>query len=146
MFKWKHVGKNLSYIFPIHNVWLFIAIKLQLCFVTKKDQENRKGLKLNGTQHFPVCADVNLSGKNKHRKDKHRHFIEHWYGVRSGSKGTEKQAYFLLHHQNFENSADFKYGKMTLTHKNSFHEIIKGRMLTTIQFRNFCLLLCYLET
>jgi hypothetical protein len=35
---------------------------------------------------------------------------------------------------------------MTLTHKNSFHEIIKGRMLTTIQFRNFCLLLCYLET
>jgi hypothetical protein len=112
-------------------------------YAIRKVQENKMGLKLNGTHQLLVYADhVNLEGDDIETTTKSTETLI------DGSKEVglevyaEKTKYMLLPcHQNagqihnikikntaFENVAKFRYLGMTLTKQNLIQEEIKRRM------------------
>jgi hypothetical protein len=86
-----HTGKYLCHMFPIQNGLKWgdalspLLFNFALEYTIRKVQENLVGLKLNGTHHFLVYADINLLGVN----------------INIVQKNTEKTKYILMsHHQN----------------------------------------------
>jgi hypothetical protein len=62
---------------------------------------------------------------------------------------TDKNRYVNAVYKYFENVAKFKYLWTTVTNQNGIHGEIKNGLISgnaTVQFRVFCLLVCYLNT
>jgi hypothetical protein len=111
-------------------------------------QENRIGLKLNGTHHLCYAGDVYIVRENtdalfdaskevglKENREKTK------YMLMLCSQKTEQKHSIKIENRSFEDVAKFKYLR-TLTDQHCRHEdfnstLIRG-MLATIQFRAFC--------
>jgi hypothetical protein len=133
------IGKNLSDSFPIQNgikqgdALSPLLFNFALEYAIKKVQENKVGLKLNGThQLLSYADDVNLLGDNIDTTEKIAETLIDANKEVDLEINVEKTKYMLLsHHQNagqnrdieianrsFENVSQFKYLGMTVTNQN----------------------------
>jgi hypothetical protein len=78
----QYVGKNLSDKFPIQNglkqgdALSPLVFNFALEYTIRRVQKNQEGLKLPGTHHLLACADkINIVGKHRYHKEKHRSII-----------------------------------------------------------------------
>jgi hypothetical protein len=120
-----------------------LPFNFSLEYSIRKVQENKVGLKLNGTHKLLVYADdVNVLGDNIDPIQKNTKILTDASEEVGPEVNAEKTKHTLLsHHQNAgqihdvmtanrssENVAQFKYLGMTATKQNLIHEEIKRRL------------------
>jgi hypothetical protein len=144
------------------SLWLF---NLASEYVIRKVQENHMRLKLNVPHQLLIyAADVNLLGYNIDTVKKNTETQIEASQEEDLEVNAEKTKYILLsRYQNagknhdikianrsFENMAQIKHLGTTVTNQNLINKEIKRRqiqiMLTTIQPKTFCFLVCCLKT
>jgi hypothetical protein len=144
-----HIGKYLSYNFPIQNDLRQgehlsqLLFNFSLVYAMRKVQENHVVLELNGTHQLLVYADdLNLLGDNIDTAKKNRESLIGANKEVGLEANTEKTKYmFLSHYKNarkhhdiqianrfLKNVAQFKYLGTKVTNQDFIQKEIKARM------------------
>jgi len=143
-----HVGKNLSYVFPIRNdlqqgdVLSPLIYNFALEYSIKRVQVNQDGLSLNGANQLLVYADdINILGGSVHTVKQNAEDLvvaskvtgievnadKIKYMVMSRNQNAGRSQYIKIHNSSFERVEEFKCLGTILRNQNYIQKEFKSR-------------------